>query len=50
MLPKFNMLFQFLLRKFYKSKVFLCLQKVDHVTDHFLGAPPLANILFSSAN
>ena len=49
-LPKFNMLFQFPLRKFYKSKVFLCLQKVDHVTDHFLGASPSANIWFSSAN
>ena len=29
--PNFNMLFQLLITKFLKSKLFSCLQKVDHV-------------------
>ena len=33
-LPYFNVLFQFLLTKFSKSKLFLCLQKVDHMTNN----------------
>ena len=33
-LLNFNMLFQFLLTKFSKSKVFSCLQRVDHVTNY----------------
>ena len=31
MLPNFNMLFQLVLTKFFKSELFLCLPKVDHV-------------------
>ena len=30
-LPNFNMLFQFLLTIFFKSELFSCLEKVDHV-------------------
>ena len=30
-LPNFNMLFQFVLTTFFKSELFLCLPKVDHV-------------------
>ena len=33
-LPNFNMLFQFLLTKFSKRKLFSCLQKVDLVTNY----------------
>ena len=33
-LPKFDMLFQLLLTNFSKSELFLCLQKVDHVTNY----------------
>ena len=33
-LPNFNMLFQFLLKKLFKSELFSCLQKVDHVTNY----------------
>ena len=32
-LPKFNMLFKFLLTIFFKSDLFSCLQKVDHVVN-----------------
>ena len=35
-LPNFNMLFQFLLTKLFKSELFSCLQKVDHVTNILL--------------
>ena len=31
-LPNFNMLFQLVLTKFFKSELFSCLPKVDHVT------------------
>ena len=31
--PKFNMVFKFLLTKFFKSDLFSCLQKVDHVVN-----------------
>ena len=31
-LPYFNMLFKFVLTKFFKNELFSCLQKVDHVT------------------
>ena len=30
-LPNFNMLFQLVLTKFFKSELFSCLRKVDHV-------------------
>ena len=30
----FNMLFQFVLTKFFKSELFSCLQKVDHLTNY----------------
>ena len=30
-LPNFNMLFQLVLTKFFKSELFSCLTKVDHV-------------------
>ena len=32
-LPNFNMLFQLVLTKFFKSELFSCLPKVDHVID-----------------
>ena len=33
MLPNFNMLFQLVLTKIFKSELFSCLSKVDHVTN-----------------
>ena len=42
-LPNFNMLFQFLLTKFFKSWLFSCLKKVDHVTNYCKRPITLAN-------
>ena len=43
-LPYFNTLFQFLLTKFSKSKLFLCLQKVDHMTNNNIAKGLLLDI------
>ena len=36
-LPNFNMLFQLVLLKLFKSELFSCLQKVDHVINSSKG-------------
>ena len=50
-LSKFNMLFQLVLPKFFKSELFLCLPKVDHVITSCKGPiVPSTAVLYTTYN